>query len=123
MGGQEGVDGVGNVQTSVVEYLVRAGAGGVMVVSCPPRDCWTREGVKWMDARVYDGREAELKDRVDRTRIRVIHAAEAEGRVLAQALALFRSQVGALDRALSERAIELDTTCEQPVLSVAEEVT
>ncbi|MBT8488237.1 MAG: hydrogenase iron-sulfur subunit [Gemmatimonadetes bacterium] len=117
------VDCVGNVHTSVVEYLVRAGAGGVIVVSCPPRDCWNREGVKWMDARVYDGREAELKDRVDRTRIRVVHAAEAEGRVLAESLALFRSQIGALDRALSERAIELDTTCEQPAVSVAEEVT
>lgn len=117
------VDCVGNAHTSVVEYLVRAGTGGVMVVSCPPRDCWNREGVKWMEARVYDGREAELKDRVDRTRIRVVYAAEAEGAVLAKVLERFRSQIGALDRALSERAIQLDTTCEQPVVSVAEEVT
>ncbi|NIP82298.1 MAG: hydrogenase iron-sulfur subunit, partial [Gemmatimonadetes bacterium] len=54
------------LHTSVIEYLVRAGAGGVMVVACPPRDCWNREGVTWLEERVYNEREAELKDRVDR---------------------------------------------------------
>ncbi|NIP83639.1 MAG: hydrogenase iron-sulfur subunit, partial [Gemmatimonadetes bacterium] len=34
----------GNLHTSVVEYLVRSGAGGVLVVACPERDCWSREG-------------------------------------------------------------------------------
>lgn len=112
----------GSMHSSVVEYLVRAGAGGVMVVSCPPRDCWNREGVTWLEERLYEGREAELKDRVDRARLRVTYAAEQEGALLAEALALFRSQVGALDRATAERAIEIDTECEPPAVALAGEV-
>lgn len=116
------VDCAGSLHTSVVEYLVRAGAGGVMVVACPPRDCWNREGVQWLQERLYEGREAELKDRVDRTRLRLVYAAEAEVGVLTEAVERFRAQVRALDRALTEQTIEIDTTCEQPALSVAEEV-
>jgi coenzyme F420-reducing hydrogenase delta subunit/NAD-dependent dihydropyrimidine dehydrogenase PreA subunit len=110
----------GSLHTSVIEYLVRAGAGGVMVVSCPPRDCWNREGVKWLEARVYDQREAELKDRVDRRRVEVVYAAEAERSKLTAAVELFRSRVGALDRALGETSIQIDTLCETPVASAAE---
>lgn len=116
------VDCAGSMHTSVVEYLVRAGAGGVMVASCPPRDCWNREGVKWLEERLYEGREAELQDRVDRTRVRLVFAAEAERRLLAREVDRFRSQVRALERALTERVIEIDTDCEQPAVSVAEEI-
>ncbi len=116
------VDCSGSMHTSVVEYLIRAGAGGVMVVSCPPRDCWNREGVNWLEERLYDGREAELKERVDRTRLRLVFAAEAEPARLTRHVERFRSQVRALDRALTERTIEIDTTCEPPVVSVAEEL-
>ena len=66
----------GSLHTSVLEYLVRAGWGGVLVASCPPRDCWNREGVTWLEERVYRGREAELKERVDRRRVRVAYAGE-----------------------------------------------
>ncbi|MDH3270810.1 MAG: hydrogenase iron-sulfur subunit [Gemmatimonadota bacterium] len=110
----------GSLHSSVVEYLVRAGAGGVMVVACPPRDCWNREGVTWLEARLYEGREAELKDRVDRTRLRVVYAAEREHARLTAAVETFRSQVRALDRVLAERGIRIDTTCELPAVSVAE---
>lgn len=116
------VDCAGNMHTSVVEYLIRRGAGGVMVVSCPPRDCWNREGVNWLEERLYEGREAELQDRVDRTRLRLVFAAEGEDRVLADAVERFRSQVRALERALSEKAVEIDTSCDVPEVSVLEEV-
>ena len=114
----------GSMHTSVVEYLVRAGTGGVAVVACPPRDCWNREGVTWLEQRIYEGREAELKDRVDRTRLRVFHAAEAERSALAGEVERFRSQMGALDRALTERdsEIAIDTKCEPPEVSVLDEV-
>ncbi len=36
----------GNLHTSAIEFLVRSGAGGVLVAACPPRDCWSREGPK-----------------------------------------------------------------------------
>lgn len=108
------------MHTSVVEYLIRAGAGGVIIVSCPPRDCWNREGVTWLEERLYNQREAELKDRVDRRRLRVVYAAEDEGAILEESVAVFRSQVKALGRALKEQTIEIDTVCEPPEVSVAE---
>jgi ferredoxin len=111
----------GNMHSSVVEYLVRAGAGGVMVVSCPPRDCWNREGVPWMEARLYEGREAELKDRVDRTRLRVQYAAREERALLVAAVETFRRQLGSLARALGEETVEIDTECETPRVSVLDE--
>lgn len=111
----------GSLHTSVIEYLVRAGAGGVMVVSCPPRDCWNREGVKWMEERVYEQREAELKDRVDRRRIASVYAAEAESSKLTAEVELFRSRVQSLDRALGETSIRIDTLCETPEVSVVSE--
>src|SRR5690606_11346869 len=47
----------GNVHTSVIEFLIRGGAGGVLLVACPDRDCRGREGAKWLEQRVYHGRE------------------------------------------------------------------
>ncbi len=114
------VDCAGDMHSSVVEYLVRAGAGGVVVASCPPRDCWNREGVAWMEARLFEGREAELKERVDRTRVRVVYAAEGERTVLAEAVDRFRSEIRGLDGAVAEEAIQIDTICEVPEVSVAE---
>jgi coenzyme F420-reducing hydrogenase delta subunit len=103
----------GNLHTSVIEYLVRAGAAGVLVVSCPLRDCWNREGPKWLLERIYDGREAELKERVDRSRVRVIYAGPQESAELATELRSFRASVARL-RAEAEEAIEIDTECERP---------
>jgi ferredoxin len=113
---------VGSLHTSVIEYLVRAGTGGVMVASCPPRDCWNREGVTWLEERIYNEREAELKDRVDRRRVRIVFAGEAERPTIEAEVALFRSQMKALDEALSEQEIEIDVECVVPEVSVAQEV-
>jgi Pyruvate/2-oxoacid:ferredoxin oxidoreductase delta subunit/coenzyme F420-reducing hydrogenase delta subunit len=84
----------GNLHTSVIETLLRSGAAGVLVVSCPPRDCRGREGPKWLEQRVYHDREAELQARVDRRRIRLavgapgdIDGAMAHYRSLARSLA------------------------------------
>lgn len=61
----------GNLHTSVVELALREGAPGVIVLTCPPRDCRGREGTKWLHERMYNDREAELQPRVDRQRIEV----------------------------------------------------
>jgi len=113
---------IGAMHTSVLEYLVRAGAGGVVVVSCPPRDCWNREGVGWFEDRVHHRREAELKDRVDRRRIRIVYAAERETGLVAREIQSFRSYVGGLDRASSEPSIHIEAVCEVPEVSVAADV-
>lgn len=93
-----------------------------MIAACPPRDCWNREGVTWLEERIYNQREAELKDRVDRRHIRVTYAAEREGADLVRAVERFRSQVRGLGEILAEQTIDIDTVCEPPAVSVAEEV-
>ena len=102
----------GNLHTSVIEYLLRAGAGGVLVVSCPPRDCWNREGPKWLDQRMFHDREAELQERVDRRRVRLVHAAEAEGTELLDHLRLFRAEIRALESREGERMVDLERECD-----------
>ena len=106
------VDCAGNLHTSVVELLVRAGAGGVLVLACPPRDCRNREGPRWMWARMYGGREAELQARVDRRRVAVAAAGAAEPGVVAAAVRRIRDAVRELDRPAAEARPEPDTTCE-----------
>ncbi|MEJ2319316.1 MAG: hydrogenase iron-sulfur subunit [Gemmatimonadales bacterium] len=109
----------GNVHTSVIEYLVRAGVGGVLVVACHPRDCWSREGPRWLEERMYHDREAELKERVDRNRLRVFHASAGEHPELAGALADFRDSVRRLAEAEAEAAIDLELECEAAELQEA----
>lgn len=111
----------GTLHTSVVEYLVRAGWGGVLVVSCPPRDCWNREGAVWLEERLFNGREAELKERVDRRRVRVAYAGLGEPLAVAAALQDYRTDVRAMGVADAEVEIAVDTECEAPLVSVAEE--
>jgi ferredoxin/coenzyme F420-reducing hydrogenase delta subunit len=107
-----GVTCVGHLHTSVVEYLLRAGVGGVLIASCPPRDCWNREGPKWLEQRLHHGREAELRESIDRRRLGVVYAGEGERRVVLRALGELRDAVGALDRAQAESRIELELECE-----------
>ncbi|MEZ4589470.1 MAG: hydrogenase iron-sulfur subunit, partial [Gemmatimonadales bacterium] len=63
---------VGNLHSSAVELVLRQGAPGVVVCGCPPRDCVGREGPKWLEQRLFAGREAELQARVDRRRIALL---------------------------------------------------
>jgi coenzyme F420-reducing hydrogenase delta subunit/NAD-dependent dihydropyrimidine dehydrogenase PreA subunit len=104
----------GNLHTSVIEYLVRAGVGGVLVASCPPRDCRHREGPKWQAERIGQGREAELHERVDRRRLEIVYAGEGEPRRVRRALAELRARVAGLDAAQCESGIELEVECEPP---------
>ena len=104
----------GNLHTSVIEYLLRAGAGGVLIVSCPPRDCPYREGPKWLEQRLYHDREAELRDRVDRSRIRLAYASEGERWRVRAELQAFRDEIAALETAAAERDIDLERLCEVP---------
>jgi ferredoxin len=106
------VDCAGSLHTSVVEYLVRSGVGGVLIVACPPRDCKNREGPKWLEQRLYHQREAELKDRVDRRRVRLVHAGLAEAGTVAAELERSRREAAALGRSRREAAIVLDAECE-----------
>ena len=102
----------GSVHTSVIEYLVRAGAKGVLVLACPVEDCWNREGTKWLAQRLYHEREAELQERVDRRRIALANLSIGERAEARAALARLREQVQALDAAASEDDPDLLRLCE-----------
>lgn len=101
----------GNLHSSVVELLLRSGAGGVLVAACPPRDCRAREGPKWLGERLFHEREAELHARVDRTRVRVASAGSSERAAFAQALVRFRAEIAAREQAQAEAAVEVDAEC------------
>jgi coenzyme F420-reducing hydrogenase delta subunit/Pyruvate/2-oxoacid:ferredoxin oxidoreductase delta subunit len=89
----------GSVHTSVVELLLRAGAGGVLLVACPIRDCREREGPQWLSERLYHDREAELQARVDRRRVRLAHLGAGRGREARAELDRFLGEIAALRRA------------------------
>jgi coenzyme F420-reducing hydrogenase delta subunit len=65
---------VGAMHSSTVEFLLRGGAGGVLVAGCREHDGRTREGVTWAEQRLFEGRKAELKERVDGRRVRLVQA-------------------------------------------------
>ena len=108
----------GNLHTSAVELALRGGAAGVIVFSCPPRDCRGREGPQWLEQRFYHDREAELQERVDRRRVRLATAAAGD---LAGTLASwesFRRDVLTLDTPSPDSLDDPDPACDpQPVLT------
>lgn len=88
----------GSLHTSAVEAALRRGVGGVLVLSCPPRDCRFREGAKWTEQRLYAGRAAPLHERVDRTRVAFATLSSAEsGRAVALVEALARRAARVVD--------------------------
>jgi coenzyme F420-reducing hydrogenase delta subunit/Pyruvate/2-oxoacid:ferredoxin oxidoreductase delta subunit len=101
----------GNMHTSVIEMLLRGGAGGVLVLACPPRDCWHREGAHWLVQRMYHEREAELQGRVDRARVRLVSVNSGEHTRALEALAVFAAEVRALEVARPETDIEVSGEC------------
>lgn len=106
------VDCAGSLHTSVIELLVRSGSAGVMTLACPPRDCWNREGPRWLSERVYHDREAELQARVDRRRVKIAFAAAGEtGNALAS-LREFRTQLSAVGTLTAESSVVLDMECD-----------
>jgi coenzyme F420-reducing hydrogenase delta subunit len=105
------IDCAGNLHTSVVELLLRAGAAGVLILACPPRDCRHREGPRWLGARVYEGREAELQPRVDRARIAIAAANGSERRRAVEAVRAFVAAVAALGPPVAAEAPGVDERC------------
>jgi ferredoxin len=110
------VDCAGNLHTSVVELLLRGGAEGVLMLSCPDRDCWHREGPRWLRERTYQGREAELQPRVDRSRIRIVAADAHDRQGAVAAVRTFAGEIGALGAADRAAVPEMAAACEPAVL-------
>lgn len=87
---------VGAMHSSTVEILLRGGAGGVLVVGCPEHDGRTREGVTWTEERLFHGRPADLKQRVDRSRVRLVQATLGEHVRLHESALAFAAEIEAL---------------------------
>ena len=101
----------GNLHSSVIERFLRDGMPGVIVCTCPPRDCVAREGPKWLDARLFHEREAELKARVDRRRVRIATAAAGDLRGVLAAYDAFARDISTLDLPARLPDAELDLEC------------
>jgi coenzyme F420-reducing hydrogenase delta subunit len=106
------IDCAGNLHTSVVEILLRGGAGGVLILACPERDCWNREGPRWLGERVYHGREAELQPRVERARVRIVHIDARERGPPLEALRAFAAEVASLGPRVDVETPEGEDQCE-----------
>jgi coenzyme F420-reducing hydrogenase delta subunit len=104
----------GHLHTSVLELLMRSGGAGVLVAHCPPRDCRNREGPRWLAERIDEGREAELRESLDRRRLARVAAGEAEGGRVRAELAAFRDRLARLDAAPPEPGVELERECDPP---------
>ncbi len=102
----------GSLHTSVMELALRRGALGVMVISCPSRDCTNREGPKWLEQRVYHDREAELMARVDRRRVRLEQASRADSKEAVTSAVTFLEELRAL--AAPEPLEEMESICVPP---------
>jgi coenzyme F420-reducing hydrogenase delta subunit/Pyruvate/2-oxoacid:ferredoxin oxidoreductase delta subunit len=105
------IDCAGNLHTSAIELLLRGGAGGVLVLACPPRDCRNREGAQWLEQRVHHRREAELQARVDRARVRIAHVTGADRRHATEALRTFAADVESLGRSPVEDDFPTQDEC------------
>jgi len=114
------VECIGSMHTSILEFLVRSGVGGVLIASCPPRDCWHREGPHWLEERLYNDREAELKSRVDRRRVRVSFLGGGDAWLFKKELESYRRDIGAIEGIEAEKDVALDLDCRTDVS--AEEV-
>ena len=106
------VDCAGSLHSSVIELLVRSGSRGVMVLACPPRDCWNREGPRWLTERMYRGREAELQERVDRRRVRIAHADAHDAAGTRRAIVAFAAELAQLDAPAHAPSLDVDVVCE-----------
>jgi len=101
-----------------VELALRGGAAGVIVFSCPPRDCRGREGPQWLEQRIYHDREAELPARVDRRRVRLATAAPGDLSGTMQSFEDFRREVQTIAAPATGGLDDLNLECEPtPVLT------
>ena len=101
------------MHTSVVELLVRRGVGGVFLLSCSPRNCYFRDGPKWLAARLEHGRDAALHPRVDRRRVAWASLSATESATIRSALLAFQRSIAGLAPAAEEQP-ELELVCETP---------
>jgi ferredoxin len=106
------IECAGNLHTSVIELVLKAGAAGAFVLTCAARSAPCREGPKWLHERVYNDREAELPARVDKRRVAIAGLSRGEWPAIAAELESFRDRLGALQPASREADLTVGVECE-----------
>lgn len=87
----------GMIPPTLVEYALKQGADGVMIVGCRHNDCFYRFGNLWIEKRFAGERKPILRGRADRRRIRVHGGSEVDKKSIEAELQLFRSELVQLD--------------------------
>jgi coenzyme F420-reducing hydrogenase delta subunit len=108
----------GNVHSSVVEFALRGGAEGVILYSCPRRDCRGREGPIRLEQRLFHDREAELQPRVDKRRVAIATMAVGDLTGTLDALTDFRRRLAQLVQPPIEPGQPEEAVCEPPVTAL-----
>lgn len=88
----------GQLPPSFVEYALRDGAAGVLVLACRDGGCAFRFGERWTAERLAGVREPHLRAHVDASRVALAYAGRGDDAAAAQALAQLRVRVAALPR-------------------------
>jgi ferredoxin len=68
---------VGSVHASVIGQALTAGARGIVIVGCPPRDCWHREGPRWATERMAGRQEARWPSTTSDPRVRLVDGSDS----------------------------------------------
>lgn len=106
------IECAGNLHTSVIELVLKGGAAGVFVLTCPPRNAPCREGPKWLSERVYNDREAELPARVDKRRVTIAGLSRGEWPMIVAEIESFRERLRGLAPAARASDLSVGVECE-----------
>jgi coenzyme F420-reducing hydrogenase delta subunit/ferredoxin len=83
----------GQLPPSFVEYALRDGAAGVVVVACREGGCAFRFGERWTAERLAGTREPHLRASVERERVALVFAGAGDERALQQAIESLRQRI------------------------------
>ena len=89
----------GMIPPTLVEYALKQGADGVMVIGCRQNDCFYRFGNRWTKKRFAGERNPILRGRADRDRIRQHGGSETDKNAIERDLVKFRAELLELNQA------------------------
>jgi len=84
---------IGMLPPSFIEYALRNGADGVLLVGCREGDCAYRLGERWTIERLAGAREPHLRPVVSAERLRFVRTGRGDEAVLGRELVEFRAQL------------------------------
>lgn len=71
---------IGHLPAAMVDFALKNGAAGVLVLGCRPGDCYYRFGNIWLDERFEGKRKPLLRSSVDRNKLLFEGASETDGK-------------------------------------------